>query len=109
MPSVTSAGAPLGGTLSATVDTEVGDLVILLVGLPGPATQVGGIFDAFWLNPNAFQFLSVGTQQAGNPVTGSLSVPPQPSLQGLSIVWQAVASGPTTGFAASNPSFALIR
>ena len=38
-----------------------------------------------------------------------ISVPPQPSLQGLSIVWQAVASGPTTGFAASNPSFALIR
>src|SRR5712671_2671002 len=109
MPALTSSDAAVGGNLVATVSTLPGDLVALLLGMPGPPTLVPGFRDAFWLDPTAYYFDSFGVQQAGAPITSTKAVPNLPQLQGLRVTWQAVCNGPVTGWQATNPSVSLIR
>jgi len=109
MPMVTATGAGAGGTLQATVATEIGDIVVLVLGFPGPQTILPPFADPFWISPSAFQFFAFGVQQAGIPVQGSITVPNAPPLQGLRVIWQAVATGQNTGQQASNPAVSLIH
>lgn len=109
MPQLTGTSAPPGGNLTATVTTEAGDLVVLVVGLPGAPLVVAGIQDAFWLDPAVHVFHTIAVAPASPPVTGTIAVPNAAGLLGLSLVWQAACLGPLTGFQATNPTVALVR
>ncbi len=108
MPELTSASAPAGGNLGATVITEDGDLVILAVGLPGPSVTVPGLQDPFWLDPGAHVFVAIGIQQAGTPISGSIPVPGGNTFRGLHLNWGAACQGSLTGFQATNPVTTLV-
>jgi hypothetical protein len=109
MPQLTGAGAPPGGTLTATVETEDGDLVILAVGLPGPLISITGFADPFWLDPTAHAFVAIGTHTATSPITASVPVPSNPGFLGVCLNWQAACYGPVTGFQATNPTVTLVH
>lgn len=106
MPQLTSSGAPIGGTLSATVTTEPGDLTGLVVGLPGPTASLPGFADPFWIDPLLHVFVAIGT---GPTLSGTAAVPNHPAFRGLRLVWQAVCQGPVTGLQVTNPSVTLVR
>ncbi len=109
MPALVADGAPLGGTLQAAVETEVGDLVVLVVGLPGVKSNVAGFMDPFWLDASVHVFVAIGQQQQGVPVTGAVAVPNNPGLRGFRLHWQAACFGPVTGTQATNPGVSLVR
>jgi len=109
MPGLTGNSAAPGGTLTAVAATEPGDLVVLVVGLPGAPVAVPGFVDAFALDPAVHVFHTIGTQQGGAPVTGTIAVPNAAGLLGLRLNWQAACYGPVTGLQASNPVAALVR
>jgi len=110
MPAVHVTGGTAGGSLDATVTTQVGDLVILIVGLRGAPATIPGFSDDFWLAPGTYSFLAIAVQpSASNPVTGSIAVPAMPSFAGLQLVWHAVTSGAVTGLQNSNPGISLIH
>ena len=109
MPQLAGTSAPAGGTLSATTDTENGDLVILLVGFAGAPTGVAGFQDPFWLSPSTYFYAAVGTQTAPTPVSASLPVPAGPTFVGVRLNWQAACFGPVTGSQASNPVATLVH
>ena len=109
MPQLTGSGAAIGGTLGATVETEVGDLAILVVGLPGAPTLVPGFLDPFWLDPVAHVFVAVGTQQTTAPIAGTVAVPNFAGFRGLRFHWQAACLGSATGLQATNPVVTLVR
>lgn len=109
MPALVADGAPLGGTLQAAVETEVGDLVVLVVGLPGVKSNVAGFMDPFWLDASVHVFIAIGQQQQGVPVTGAVAVPNDPGLRGFRLHWQAACFGPVTGTQATNPGVSLVR
>ncbi len=109
MPAVTSTGGTAGGSLSAVVDAEIGAVVVLVVGFPGPATTMPPFADPFWFDPTAYAFLAFGVQSAGQPIQGSVALPPSTMFEGLRLNWQAVAIGLATGNQASNPSVSLVR
>src|SRR5690606_33355623 len=89
MPQLTGSGAAANGNLTAAATTEPGDLVVLVVGLPGAPTAIPNVQDALWLDPVAHAFQAVGVQGT-TPVTASIAVPPSPSFQGFRVNWQAV-------------------
>lgn len=109
MPVTTSTGAAPGGTLTASVSSENGDLLLLVTGLPGNPTPLPGFRDAFWLDATVHVFSAIGVQQGGVPLTTAVPVPANPALRGLALTFQGVADGPVTGLAAANPSFAIVR
>lgn len=109
MPQLAGTSAPAGGSLSATTDTQNGDLVILIVGFAGAPTGVAGFQDAFWLSPSTYFYAAVGTQTATTPVSASLPVPAGPTFVGTRLNWQAACFGPVTGNQASNPVATLVH
>ena len=109
MPGLTGNSAVPGGTLGAAVTTENGDLVILVIGLPGGPATVPGIRDAFWLDPVVHQFHTIAAQTSSGPVTGNVAVPNVAGFLGLRLGWQAVCYGPATGLQASNPAIVLVH
>lgn len=109
MPQLTGSDASPGGTLSATVDTETNDLVVLAVSLPGPTTTMPGILDPFWLDAALHVFVALGVQQPAAPITGTAAVPNNPAFTGLRLVWQAACQGPVTGLQATNPVVTLVH
>ncbi|MCA8948828.1 MAG: hypothetical protein KDE27_04955 [Planctomycetes bacterium] len=109
MPELTALGTTLGGMVSASVTTEVGDAAILAVGLPVAATTVAGFQDPFWLDPGLHVVAAIGVQQVGMPVTGSFAVPNVAGFVGLRLDWQAACFGPVTGMQLSNPSATLVH
>lgn len=109
MPALTGSGAAAGGSLAATTTTEPGDLVVLVVGLPGAPVTLPGFVDPFWLDPGAHVFLAIGTQQTATPIGGSIAVPPGPAFVALRLNWQAACFGPVTGSQASNPVVTLVH
>lgn len=109
MPAVHATSGTAGGTVGATVSTQVGDLVILVIGLRGAPSQVPGFADDFWLVPGSYSFFVVAVQISSlNPVAGSIAVPAGTSFEGLQLGWHAVSSGAVTGFQNSNPGISLI-
>ncbi|MCA8952065.1 MAG: hypothetical protein KDE27_21325, partial [Planctomycetes bacterium] len=108
MPAITSGGSLAAGALTATADSEPNDLIVVLVGLAGVPTLVAPFADALWLDPSAFVFQAFAAPTSGT-LTTTLPLPANPALAGLVIAWQAIASGPTTGFAASNPSLVVLQ
>jgi hypothetical protein len=108
MPAVTSTTAVPGGAATATVTTEAGDLVVLLLGLPGPASFLPGWRDPLWLDPGNTALRLVGTQPVGG-LTDTIAVPPRPPLRGLQVHWQALVLGPATGNQVSNVSASFVR
>jgi hypothetical protein len=109
LPHLTTFGAPIGGTMQATVATQNGDLVILVIGLPGTPLAVAGFQDRFWLDPAAHVFHAIGVQQPTAPIAGSVAVPNSPGLRGLYLVWHAACFGPATGRQNTSPGISLIR
>ncbi|MCA8977374.1 MAG: hypothetical protein KDC98_21810 [Planctomycetes bacterium] len=108
MPAIRVDGSLALGSLTADVSSEAGDLVIVLLGFAGAPVVVAPFVDPFWLNPAGFVFHAI-TVQPATSFTTSLPLPPAPSLAGLVLSWQAVAQGPATGFAASNPSLVVVH
>jgi hypothetical protein len=108
MPTASGQGAAPGGTLTAAVRSEPGDVVIVVVGLPGPPTLLAGAQDAFWIDAGVHVFATVGVQGVA-PVTANVAVPPIPALRGTRLHWQGACFGPATGFQASNPVVALVH
>jgi hypothetical protein len=109
MPGATGTSAAPGGAITATVTTEYGDVVVLVVGLPGLPGNVPGFLDAFWLDPVVHVFHTIGVQQPGTPVSGAIAVPNTPVFLGTRLNWQAACFGPVTGTQATNPVAALVR
>jgi hypothetical protein len=109
MPQLTTVGAVLGTSLLATVATEPGELVILVVGFAGQPTLVPRFADPFWLDATLHWFHAVAAQSSASGVTGSIAVPSQPHLLGLQVMWQAAVFGSATGAQASNPAVGLVR
>lgn len=100
-----------GGTIVAEALASVGDLALLLAGLPGPPLTVPGIVDPVWIDPAVFAVAGVGTIGTSGPamsVAGSIAVPNQPGMLGTRIGWQCVAWNGTS-LEASNPTAALVR
>ena len=109
MPAVHATSGTAGGSVGATVSTQIGDLVILVVGLRGAPSQIPGFADEFWLVPGSYSFFVIAVQTSAlNPVAGSISVPAGTSFEGLQLGWHAVSSGAVTGFQNSNPGISLI-
>ncbi|MCA8954331.1 MAG: hypothetical protein KDE27_32785 [Planctomycetes bacterium] len=109
MPFVSATSAAPGGNLTATTTTLAGDLVTLVVGLPGAPVPIAGFQDQFWLDPGAHVFLAIGVQQTTAPIAGSIAVPNVPGFRGLPLVWHAACFGPVTGLQNGNPAVALVR
>jgi len=109
MPMLESTSPSVGGTSVATASSEDGDLVILLLSLPGAPTFLPPFADPFWLDPALLQFHSFAVQPSGGAVAGSITVPNNQIFLGFSIAWQCVANGPVTGLQASNPSIHVIH
>ncbi|MCR9246528.1 MAG: hypothetical protein NXI31_15960 [bacterium] len=103
MPGLTGTDAPSGGPLRASVQTEAGDLVILVLGLPGPTSMLLGLQDPFWIDPALHLFAAIGLQSATGPVSASVPVPSSVSFRGTRLNWGAVCQGPLTGFQVTNP------
>lgn len=108
MPAITSHGSLAVGALSATAVSEANDLMIVLVGLAGAPSLLPPFADAFWIDPAVYVFHAFGAPATGVLAT-SLPLPANPGLSGLALTWQAIASGPATGFAASNPSVIVVH
>jgi hypothetical protein len=109
MPSATGTSAAPGGVLAVTVATEPLDLVVVLIGLPGPPAAVPGFVDGFWLDAGAHLYHAIGVQQPSAPVTGAVPVPNVAGLVGLRINWQAACFGAPTGTQATNPVGVVVR
>lgn len=103
MPTLTGAGAPVGGSLAATVTTEDGDLVILAVGFGAPPILVPGFVDPFWLDSTAHLYAAFGVHQTATPIGAAVQVPASPTFRGLRLHWGAACFGPVTGAQATNP------
>ena len=100
-----SASAALGGTLTATANGPAGTLLLLLLGLPGPALAVPGIVDPLWIEPAGHMYAAIGVTQ---PLTASLAVPVSQPLLGFAVAWQTIAFDPVAGLLASQPSIAFV-
>ncbi|MCR9247761.1 MAG: hypothetical protein NXI31_22265 [bacterium] len=109
MPALVGGSDQPGGILTATVATEVGDLVILAVGLPGPSIVVPGLQDPFWIDPVVHLFAVIGVQPVGSSLMGQVTVPGGNTFRGLRLHWGAACQGPNTGFQASNPVATIVR
>lgn len=109
MPSLSANSTVPGGAIHAATRTEVGDLVVLAVGLRSATASVPGFVDGFWLDPVAHVFQAIGVQQASAPVTGTINVPNWPGLVGQQLVWHAACFGPVTGQQNSNPAISIVH
>lgn len=108
MPTVLGQSAAPNSTLFAAALGPIGDVVVLVVGLPGAAATVPGFTDAFWIDPAVHHFHAIGVPRPGVPVLGAVAVPNVAALRGLRIAWQAASIG-SAGTMASNPTWTLVR
>ncbi len=105
MPDVRSSSAPLGGSITATANGVAGDVLVLVLGLPGPELVLPGAQDSLWIEPAGHLWAALGVAP---PLTASVAVPSLQSLLGVELAWQAVAFSPVNGFAVSQPSIAFV-
>ncbi len=108
IPAVHGYSAAPGGTLVVEALGPFGSTVILVVGWLGAPMTVAGVTGSFWIDPQLFGFVAIGTPQPGVPVTGSVAVPNTAGLLGVRLAWQSVAST-AVGLIASNPTATLVR
>lgn len=97
----------VGNTTTASLRSPVGQLGMLVLGLPGPALTLPGITDPLWLDPASFGHVVVGTVGTGLPVQGVVTIPAN-AMRGSRLTWQAVTLDPAAGLQLSNASFVVV-
>jgi hypothetical protein len=109
MPSVVSAGAGLGGNLTATRYGSPGLLCAMLISLRAPSTSVPWLQDPIWVDGQNFVVEAMAVTPASASFAVQKAVPSQPALRGFHFLWQAVDLDPTGILAISNPSPSVVR
>ena len=108
LPTLSTAGAPIGGSLQTELRTQAGDTYLLALGLAGTLQPVPGILGNLWLDFPALE--SVGVAGPSGVVTTMSIIPNSTQFLGLHISRQAivrpVAGGPLRF---SNPATFSIR
>lgn len=109
MPAVDVGDAPLGGVLQAAATTSAAHVVVLVVGLAGPALHLPAVVDPVWIDPTWHYFAAFGVPTLAQPLQAGVQVPVDPVLSGVRVGWSAIAIDPiTNAMQASNPGIGRI-
>lgn len=101
LPALSIFGAPRGGVLRYDVQSAVGDSAIAVLARPGAPFQIPGVGEV-WLDLSAgFVVLPLGTVPGTGHLPGSIGIPADPLLLGVTFGWQVATAGAATGL--SNP------
>ena len=107
MPSMTSSPvAASGSTTDLQVRAEAGDLAAIFVALPGPRTLLPFFSDPSWQDLATLIPLAAGSTNSSGLFSQQVTMPP---LSPFVMVNQAIALGPQTGFAITNPTFSSLH
>ena len=102
VPSLRGIGVAIGNVVNLDLFSPAGDIVLLLLGLPGPELVVPELGGSAFLDPLSLSVPAVGVQGPGGHFLFPLAVPPDPNLVGVACVWQAVSGTLARGFWLSN-------
>lgn len=106
LPDVVSTSAAPGGSMSATATCQPGDVLVLLLGLPGSEVALPGVTDSLWVDPLAYVFAAA----SGNgSATASLPVPPQATMVGVQLMWQGAVLPAVGTLQLSQPSLSIVH
>jgi len=108
MPAVLALGGALGGTVYAQMRGAADELGALLVGFPGPAVQLPGFSDPFWLQPGSAWTCAVETSTSQWIANVAYPIPNAPAFRGLRLAWQAATFRAANGLQASNPAITTL-
>lgn len=106
LPDVVSTSAAPGGTMSATATCQPGDLLVLLLGLPGNEIVLPGVDDSLWVDPLAYVFAAASGTGSAN---ASLPVPPQATMVGVQLLWQGAVLPAIGTLQLSQPSLSVVH
>lgn len=102
MPSLTAASAPLGGTLTATLQSSPGNVVFSALALPSAPVTVVGI-GTLWLDGPSLMNTLVAVQGTTGQLADPVPVPNNPVFAGVRLTRQFLDVSATGAFQLSNP------
>ena len=109
LPSLLATSAPPGGVMQVTRLGAIGIAYAIAISLPAPTSNVPGVVDPVWLDPNAMYVEGFGISYGTNQFQLQKPVPSSVALRGLEVVWQSFDFNLGGGIAASNASVAVIQ
>jgi hypothetical protein len=103
LPRMDASSTAPGGTVTAHLYSPAGDLFEVYLGLPAPPASLGPL-GSFWLDPAFYLFVDRGVQGPAAHWSASIPVPPDPSLTGLLMRFQALSGTLPAGIHLSTPA-----
>jgi hypothetical protein len=99
-------GGPPGGSLTADLFSPANELLVMLVGLPGPQVAVPGVGE-LWIDPLAVFVVGSGVQGPGEAWRLTLPIP-LGLPRGLPVIVQGL-SGPAAALVLSTPAGVVLH